>query len=71
MKIEIPSGLGTSSSGTLAATSVEVLESPPSGGLQALISALPEFSDHRTGKNVFYNALFACRGKVKTKGNDT
>jgi homoserine kinase len=70
MRCDIPSGLGANSSGTVAVTSVEILETPPGGGLQASVKTLTEFTSHTSGKDVPDNVKAALR-RVRTKGNDS
>ena len=65
MKVEIPYG----SAGNVASTSVEVMETPISGGLQALVQALPSFVNHATAKGVPNTVKQALPG-IKTKGTD-
>jgi hypothetical protein len=68
--LQVPSGLGTNGAATNATTTVFVLETVPSGGLQASIKATTEFQNFQNGKGG-YQPVQAATPKVKGKGTES
>lgn len=70
MILQVPSGLGVTNGGTSATTTVHVLETVPSGGLQSTIKATTAFTNFQSGKGG-YQLVQAAMPTVKGKGNES